>query len=165
MSTITLPAGIVSLVRTAAIRELGGHAQEIELASIERGREQHPEWFAPHFERFDAYRALLGRVVLAETTTREGVRVVLFEDTWLLPILNPDGGHAELEPYLKGVLEVVESSEHRESDDWPYRERFFKRDVGPSRWLMVVVDYEQEPARIVTALGYRHGRSPDGWTA
>jgi hypothetical protein len=29
---------------------------------------------------------------------------------------------------------------------------------------MVVVDYEQEPARIVTALGYRHGRSPDGWT-
>ncbi len=62
MSIITLPAGIVGLVRTAAIRELGGHAQKIEQASIERGREQHPEWFAPHFEWFDVYRALLGQV-------------------------------------------------------------------------------------------------------
>jgi hypothetical protein len=35
---------------------------------------------------------------------------------------------------------------------------------GPSSWLMVVVDYEREPARIVTALGYRHGRDPGGWT-
>jgi hypothetical protein len=28
---------------------------------------------------------------------------------------------------------------------------------------MVVVDSDQEPARIVTALGYGHGRSPSGW--
>jgi len=27
----------------------------------------------------------------------------------------------------------------------------------------VVVSFEQEPARIVTALGYGHGRAPAGW--
>jgi len=88
--------------------------------------------------------------------------VVLFEDTWLHHILDPHGGHTELEPYLQVVLDVVGSADHREPDDWPDRERFFKQDVGPSRWLMVVVDFEPEPARIVTALGYGHGRSPRG---
>jgi hypothetical protein len=28
---------------------------------------------------------------------------------------------------------------------------------------MVVVDFEQQPARVVTALGYGHGRAPTGW--
>jgi hypothetical protein len=28
---------------------------------------------------------------------------------------------------------------------------------------MVVVDFEAQPARVVTALGYGHGRSPAGW--
>ena len=41
------------------------------------------------------------RPILAEMRTPDGVRVVLFEDTWLMHILNPDGGHAELEPHLR----------------------------------------------------------------
>jgi len=104
------------------------------------------------------------RSILAEAVNPDGVRVVLFEDTWLRHILNPRSGHAELEPHLKAVLEAIASPEHREQESWPERERFFKRDVGPSRWLMVVVDSAEEPARIVTAFGYRHGRSPEGWT-
>lgn len=103
------------------------------------------------------------RPILAETTTPEGQRVVLFRDTWEQHILNPDHGHVELEPHLAAILAAIDAPDHRESDGWPHRERFFKHDVGPSRWLMVVVDSEQEPARVVTALGYRHGRSPDGW--
>jgi hypothetical protein len=31
------------------------------------------------------------------------------------------------------------------------RRRFYRRHIGPSRWLRVVVSYEQQPARIVTA--------------
>jgi hypothetical protein len=89
---------------------------------------------------------------------------VLFEDTWLLHILNPDDGHAELEPHLKAVLGALESPDHREPEPWPGRERFFKAGVGPSRWLMAVVDSVEEPAQVVTAFGYGHGRSPDGWT-
>lgn len=51
----------------------------------------------------------------------------------------------------------------REPERWPWRERYFKRGVGPTEWLMVVVDFADEPARIVTAFGYGHGRTPDGW--
>jgi hypothetical protein len=40
------------------------------------------------------------RPVLAEATTPDGVRVVLFEDTWRDHILDPEAGHAELAPYL-----------------------------------------------------------------
>jgi hypothetical protein len=108
--------------------------------------------------------AMSERPILAETRTPEGVRVVLFEDTWLLHVLNPDGGHIELEPHLAAVLAVLLDPDHREPDPRPSRERFFKQDVGPSKWLMVVVDSAQEPARIVTALGYGHGESPSGWT-
>jgi hypothetical protein len=104
------------------------------------------------------------RPILAETRTPDGLRVVIFEDTWLLHILDPHEGHAELEPHLKAVLDTLELPDHREPERWPDRERFFKRDVGPSSWLMVVVDSAKEPARVVTAFGYRHGRSPDGWT-
>jgi hypothetical protein len=104
------------------------------------------------------------RPILAEAVSPDGARVVLFEDTWLRHILNPHQGHAELEPHLKAVLEAIESPDHREQESWPGRERFFKRDVGPSRWLMVVVDSAEEPVRIVTAFGYQHGRSPDRWT-
>lgn len=31
-------------------------------------------------------------------------------------------------------------------------------------WLMAVVDSSTEPVRVVTAFGFGHGRSPDGWT-
>lgn len=91
------------------------------------------------------------------------MRVVLFEDTWLRHILLPQQGHPELEPHLAAVLgcfpiQIIASQTHGR------RERFFKQDVGPSKWLMVVVDSAQDPARIVTALGYGHGESPSGWT-
>ena len=104
------------------------------------------------------------RPVLAEATTPDGVRVVLFEDTWRDHILDPEAGHAELAPYLHALLAAIVTPDHREQDEHPRRERFYKQDVGPSRWLMVVVSFEQEPARIITALGYGHGRSPAGWT-
>lgn len=107
---------------------------------------------------------LLERPILGEARTPDGRRVVLFHDTWLLHILNPVGGHAELEPYLAVVLQVLELPDHREPERWPYRERFFKRGVGPTDWLMVVVDFGDDPARIVTAFGYGHGRTPEGWT-
>ena len=35
------------------------------------------------------------------------------------------------------------------------RTRFYSRNVGPSRWLLVVVSYEQRPARIITAVANR----------
>jgi hypothetical protein len=103
------------------------------------------------------------RPILAETTTPDGLRVVLYEDTWRDHVLHPDDGHVELTQHLDAVLAAVSTPDHREPDEREARERFYKQDVGPSRWLMVAVSFEDEPARIVTALGYGHGRSPAGW--
>jgi hypothetical protein len=99
------------------------------------------------------------RSILAETVTPEGVQVVLFEDTWLLHILDPESGHPELHPYLTAVLATITQPDVREPDTRPSRKRFFSRYAGPSQWLVVVVDFEGEPPRIVTALGYRQSPS------
>ncbi|HVC85948.1 MAG TPA: hypothetical protein VNC40_00830 [Gaiellaceae bacterium] len=104
-----------------------------------------------------------GRAGLAETATPDGVRVVLYADTWREHVLDPRTGHGELRSHLDSVISAVAAPDHREPDPRPGRERFYRRNVGPSRWLMVVVSFEEDPARIVTALGYGHGRSPSGW--
>jgi hypothetical protein len=103
------------------------------------------------------------REILAETATSDGVRVVLYEDTWTDHVLDPETGHTELREHLEQVLGAVAAPDHREPDPRPGRERFFKQDVGPSRWLMVVVSFEATPARVVTALGYGRGQTPGGW--
>jgi len=51
--------------------------------------------------------------------------------------------------------------DHIEPDPREARARHYRRGVGPSRWLLVVVSYEQEPARIVTALATR--KDPTRW--
>ncbi|MBV9338867.1 MAG: hypothetical protein JO243_23510 [Solirubrobacterales bacterium] len=107
---------------------------------------------------------MIQRPIAGEAVTREGVRVLVFADTWTDHILDPEAGHPELAPYLDAVLAAIATPDHREPDDRPHRERFYKREAGPSRWLLVVVDFEAQPARVVTALGYGHGRSPAGWT-
>ena len=56
------------------------------------------------------------RSVLAETATPEGVRVIIFEDTWVLHILDPRSGHGELEHHLPAVLDSIASPDHREAD-------------------------------------------------
>lgn len=89
--------------------------------------------------------------------------MVVYADTWHDHVLHPRDGHNELATHLDSVLATIGTPDHREPDPRPRRERFYKRDVGPSRWLMVVVSFEQQPARVVTALGYGHGRSPHGW--
>ena len=104
-----------------------------------------------------------GRAILATTKTPDGVPVVLYADTWSKDVLGPRTGPRELRTELDAVLATVAAPDHREADPREGRERFYKRNVGPSRWLMVVVSFEEEPARIVTALGYGHGRSPSGW--
>jgi hypothetical protein len=99
------------------------------------------------------------RSIRAETTTPEGVGVVLYEDTWRTHIL---ARHSEIESHLDSVLEAVCIPDRREPDPQHHREQFYKKHAGPSRWLVTVVSFEQEPARIVTAFGRK--QSPSGWT-
>jgi hypothetical protein len=58
-------------------------------------------------------------------------------------------------PHQTDVMAGVVEPEHRDEDLRPGRERFWRRGRGPSRWLFVVVDFGERPARVVTAFGRR----------
>jgi hypothetical protein len=88
----------------------------------------------------------------------DGREVVLLVGIWEEKITRD---HPELAGHLDAVLEVVSQPDHVEQDPLPGRHRFYRRNVGTSRWLLAVVSYEQEPARIITALANR--KDPKTW--
>jgi hypothetical protein len=88
----------------------------------------------------------------ATVTDPDGSEVVLLVRIWDDKIARD---HPELVGHLDGVIKTIAKPDHFEPDTLPGRTRFFRRDVGPSRWLLVVVGYEQELARIITALANR----------
>lgn len=96
--------------------------------------------------------------VLAETTDPDGRTVVLDDEGWE-HILHE---HLELAPYRHEIMATVNSPDHRRPDPRPGRERYYSRDAGPSRWLFVVVHFNETPARIVTA--YANRKDPPGLT-
>lgn len=70
--------------------------------------------------------------------------------------------HAELALYRDEIIETVRVPGHRSPDPRPGRERYYRIELGPSRWLFAVVNFNETPARIVTAYGNR--KDPPGWT-
>lgn len=95
-----------------------------------------------------------------EATDPDGVKVVLPAALWRDKLLRD---HPELAPHLLDVLRAVASPDHVAADPvFGGRQRFYLRGAGPSRWLLVVVSYEQEPARIISAFGNR--KDPRSWT-
>jgi hypothetical protein len=94
----------------------------------------------------------------ATVTDPDGHEVVLLARIWEDKISRD---HPELVDHLNAVMETVAEPHHVEPDALPDRRRFYRRGVGPSRWLMAVVSYEQQPARIITALGNR--KDPKRW--
>jgi hypothetical protein len=50
------------------------------------------------------------------------------------------------------ILGTVAHPDHRIEDRIPGREHSYRRDLDPRRWLRVVVDSNDEPAWVVTAL-------------
>jgi hypothetical protein len=105
--------------------------------------------------------AVSGEEILGEAIDPDGARVVLLVRVWDGKVLHD---HAELDGYLPDVLRAVGEPDHVEPDPvYTRRTRFHLRGVGPSRWLLVVVSYEQEPARIISAFGNR--KDPRSWSA
>ncbi len=91
-------------------------------------------------------------------TDPDGREVVLLARIWEDKISRD---HPELVGHLEAVMETVAQPDHVEPDALPDRMRFYRRGAGPSRWLMAVVSYEQQPARIITALANR--KDPKRW--
>jgi hypothetical protein len=53
--------------------------------------------------------------------------------------------------HIVAIMATVERPDLREDDPVPGRERFYRRDLDPRRWLRVVVDFNDSPAFVVTA--------------
>jgi hypothetical protein len=119
-----------------------------------------PERPARSSDRFDSLRGMADdEGTLAAVADRDGREVVLLARIWEQKITLD---HPELAGHLEAVIETVAHPAHVEADALPARTRFYRRDVGPSRWLLAVVSYEQQPGPIIMALANR--KDPKQWT-
>ena len=95
---------------------------------------------------------------IATVTEPAGREVVALKRIWEDKITRD---HPELAGHLEAVLSAVNEPDHVEPDSAPGRTRYYRRGVGPSRWLLAVVSFEQEPGRIITVLANR--KDPKQW--
>ena len=96
-----------------------------------------------------------------ETSDPHGKRVVLLDVVWREKIVRD---HPEIKAHASAVLQAVRKPDHVASDPiFAERTRYYARGTGPSQWLLVVVSYEQTPARIVSAFANR--KDPKSWSA
>ena len=100
------------------------------------------------------------RQVIDRVADPDGRCVVLLERVWADKVLRD---HPEMSAAAGDVLRAIATPDHVEIDPVrPDRRRYFLRGAGPSRWLLAVVSYEQEPARIITAFANR--KDPRTWS-
>jgi hypothetical protein len=95
---------------------------------------------------------------LGSTVTDPGNRQFVLDPVAWRHILE---NHPEMASHRAAILATVAQPDHRRPDPRPARERYYRRDVGPSRWCLVVVDFTRRPARVITAFGVR--QDPEGW--
>lgn len=101
-----------------------------------------------------------GRGACGARQGRSRCAVVLPTRVWNDKLLRD---HPELEAHRADVLRAVSEPDHVAVDPvYEDRRRHYLKDAGPSRWLLVVVSYEQEPARIISAFGNR--KDPPSWS-
>jgi hypothetical protein len=96
--------------------------------------------------------------LLAELSDPDGRSVVLLARIWEDKITKD---HPELRAHLEHVLATVTTPDHAEPDPHARRRRYYRRRVGPSRWLLAGVSFEQQPGRIITAVATR--KDPKRW--
>jgi hypothetical protein len=102
-----------------------------------------------------------GKPTANGTTDPNGAWVTLKDEVWREKIVRD---HPEIAEHRADVLRAVSVPDHVADDPiFEQRTRYNARGVGPSRWLLVVVSYEQTPARIVSAFANR--RDPKLWSA
>jgi hypothetical protein len=95
-----------------------------------------------------------------EAQDPDGNRVVVPARTWHGKILRD---HPELGIHIDDVLRAIGAPDHISADPaFENRRRHYLRNAGPSHWLLVVLSYEQEPARLITAFANR--KDPRAWS-
>jgi hypothetical protein len=100
------------------------------------------------------------RPPVAETIDPAGARVVLDGHVWSEKIVRD---HPEVASHKDHAIRAVSAPDHVAPDPGSAeRKRFYLSGVGPSRWLLVVVSYEQTPARIISVFASR--KDPKTWS-
>ena len=95
-----------------------------------------------------------------ETTDPDGERVVLLDAVWREKIVQD---HPEIAAHRSAVLRAVSTPDHVASDPSSGAHALLRARRRPESWLLVVVSYEQTPARIVSAFANR--KDPKSWSA
>lgn len=54
--------------------------------------------------------------------------------------------------HVEAILNAIHRPDVVSDDPQPLRERFYRRDLEPRRWLRVVVDFSEKPAFVITAM-------------
>ena len=81
-------------------------------------------------------------------------RPVVLDDRTLAHLVRRRPG---MTAHVDAILAAVERPDLREDDPVPGRERFYRRDIDPRRWLRVVVDFNDSPGFVVTAFVQHNG--------
>ncbi len=68
----------------------------------------------------------------------------------------------ELLEHIDAILDAVARPDFRREDPIPSRQHFYRRHFDGRRWLRVIVDFNDEPAFIVTA--FIQSNPPRGWS-
>ncbi len=77
MSTITIPAEVVTILRSALIGEVANPTDAIYQATMIGGRQKHPEWFEQPVAELDRYRAALDTVGWGEPDQEQPITLDL----------------------------------------------------------------------------------------
>ncbi len=91
--------------------------------------------------------------LLATMTDPRGRTVWLTEERWK-HILE---GHPEVERYLPGLKQCVETAESRTKGNREGVEKLWVRNIGPTKWFCVVVRYIGRTGSILTAMPVKAG--------
>src|SRR6476646_9858206 len=89
--------------------------------------------------------------VIEAVETADGLRIVMTASAWD----HISFEHPEMADYGWAILETAGNPAIVVDDPRPGRRRHYRFQAGPSRWLRVIVDFNQEPAQIVTAHAHR----------
>jgi hypothetical protein len=95
-----------------------------------------------------------------QRTTDPDGRLVVFDATSHLHLAG--GARSWLLGHVDVILGAIEVPDFREDDPLPGRERFYRSEFpGPDRWLRVIVDFNDTPGWVVTALDQENDPRPN----
>jgi hypothetical protein len=89
------------------------------------------------------------RKFVATTQDKLGRTIVLERDRW-----EHVCEHEQLDGHELAVMRVVEIAERSRDGNFPGSKVLYGRDLGPARWLAVVVEYDGLMGRVITAYPY-----------